>query len=297
MEKINYKKLREIDLNIIMKYVFNAIEVGTKDYYNTRQYLTKTDNKIAVTGLKWIDNTTNIGGIGALDLVIYLNNMALSEASDLLNNISDIKQFNTDIIISNYKTEVPKPCESTWNYVKFYLTKTRQIPEFIINNLYKKGLIWSDKRKNCVFPRDLNSGAYIRGIQPTKKFKMSLGINGRPFVIPGNDIIIITEAPIDAISLKFYNPKAKILATGGRLGFDKIKSYIINSNKVLLAQDNDKSGDEQARILDNKINIKTERLRPLYNLKDWNEVLQHDLYDLNDTTKLIYKYAFNNIIT
>jgi hypothetical protein len=136
MYKYNYKQLREIDLNIIVAQIFNATEIETKEYYNTRKYLIYPDTKIAITGSKWIDNITKIGGYGALDLLIYINKISILEAAKLLDNLNLTNI--TSISVIDYKITIPEPCIDTWDIVKLYLTNIRKIPEHIINNLHQK---------------------------------------------------------------------------------------------------------------------------------------------------------------
>jgi 5S rRNA maturation endonuclease (ribonuclease M5) len=273
----NFKELRQIDLNLVIQDILYGIEVDTKDTYRTRKYILPSNNNIAVTGMKWFDNTDLIGGNGALDLLIHVKSITLLESATILSKFEKI-DYNQISAISNENIRfcMPLKCDSTWFNIYNYLKNTRGIPEYLINDLYNKSLLWSDDHKNCVFPRDLNSGAFLRGTIPGIQFKRTIGINGRPFIIPGNNELIITEAPIDAISLKYYYKNATIMATGGRIGFDKIEIYIKNATKIFLAHDNDVSGDSQANKIAEKIEIKSERLRPLYNLKDWNEVLKHE---------------------
>ncbi|MDR0354943.1 MAG: DUF3991 and toprim domain-containing protein [Deltaproteobacteria bacterium] len=270
----NYKSLREIDLSMVMLELFNAVEIDSKPSYATRKFRLGSKKNIATTGLKWIDNTDNKGGFGALDLVMHVTSKSLENAACILERF--ICQGTSDVIdrhIEQNNCSMPDPCKNTWLSVKNYLIKNRCIPEHVINTLHSESLIWSDKNRNCVFPRDLNSGAYLRGTLPGIPFKMTIGKNGRPYVIRGDKEIIITEAPIDAISLMCYFPAATILATGGRLGFDKIEPYLVRAKKAFLAQDNDNAGEQQANNLKRCIKIQTERLLPRHNLKDWNEVL------------------------
>jgi hypothetical protein len=209
---------------------------------------------------------------------MHVNSVSLYEAAESLEKLSNIVS-NSDNLTNNFynsQTILPVPCSETWNSVKYYLTYIRKIPENIINQLHNDSLLWSDKNKNCVFPRDLGTGAYLRGTLSGFSFKRTLGINGRPYVIPGENMKIITEAPIDAISLRYYYPKATIIATGGRIGFDKILPYLENNDIILLAHDNDKAGDSQAAAMKKNFNH-AERLRPFYNFKDWNEVLQFEI--------------------
>lgn len=274
------KTLRNINLVYVLVTLYNAIEIIAKKSINTVHYLLGSNQKIAVTGSKWIDNTTGYGGIGAIDLVVYLDSISMMEAAQKLYNINTSNVIKNNIKDNNSNNKnfiMPKACNETWNFVKYYLEKIRFIPSYYIDYLHQKSLLWSDERNNCVFPRDLNSGVFLRGTVPGKPFKLTLGNNGRPYIIPGDNLVIITEAPIDAISLRYYNQTATILATGGRTGFNKIEPYLCKASKVLLAQDNDKAGDEQALLISKNLNILSGRLRPLYNLKDWNDVLKYDI--------------------
>jgi hypothetical protein len=287
MKYYDFKTLRELNINNVIINIYNASEYRTNESNTTRQYLLPSGQKIAVTGSKWIDNTTNTGGIGSIDLVIYLNSLSLMKAAEILDNYSNssIKTETSVINLINdnkpQKNTIPDSCQHTWSHVKAYLVNYRKIPEYLVNSLHDKRLLWSDNRYNCVFPRDLNSGAYLRGTRPDVPFKMTIGTNGRPYVIPGNDnkeLLIITEAPIDGISLKYYYPEATIISTGGRIGFDKISPYLFNVTKVLLAQDNDKAGREQADIIMYYMpnNYLWERIFPPNDFKDWNEALKYD---------------------
>jgi hypothetical protein len=277
MKYFDFNKLREISLCFVLIVLYKAIEVETNHLHVTRKFNLISGHKIAVTDHKWIDNTTHFGGYGALDLVIYLSSVSLNDAAQYLESIDGLSIDNEKFKCTDFKsTNIPAHSKGTWSFVKTYLTDVRKIPESLINIMHAKSLIWSDKNRNCVFPRDLNSGAYLRGTLPGIPFKLTIGRNGRPYVIPGDDLIIITEAPIDAISLKYYYPTATVLATGGRIGFDKIEPYLTNASKVLFAQDNDPAGEEQARNFNKVIKIESERLLPKYNLKDWNDVLKFD---------------------
>jgi hypothetical protein len=275
MKHYDFKKLREVNLNLVATSLLSGTELGTKSTYTTRKYLLPSKEKIAVTGLKWINNTTGVGGYGAIDLLMHKGTLSLLEAAKALELLEGNNNFENDTNLTNKNIIIPEPCISTWQFVKSYLTVDRYIPSPILDKLFNDHLVWSDKNQNCVFPRDNNSGAYLRGTLPGSTFKLSLGTNGYPYKIPGDNCLIITEAPIDAISLRYFFPESTIIATGGRLGFDKIKPYLFNASKVLLAHDNDPAGDDQAARLAKSIGLKAERLKPQHNLKDWNEVLQY----------------------
>jgi hypothetical protein len=275
MKYFNYAQLRNINLDEVLVLLYNAVELVHKRSSETRHYMLHSNAKIAITGYKWIDNTSGVGGGGAIDLVMYIDSLSLNDAAEKLESINNIipLSYNTTVNINN-KLYIPLSCDNTWNFINHYLTTIRLIPEFLVNYLRKNLLLWSDKNRNCVFPRDLGTGAFLRGTLIGKPFKLTIGKNGRPYHIPGDNLVIITEAPIDAISLKYYYPTATILATGGHIGFDKIEPYVINAFKVFLAQDNDEAGDQQANKIQSIIKNNVERLRPPNKFKDWNEFLQ-----------------------
>jgi hypothetical protein len=278
MPYYNFKKMRDINLSLVLESLYQATEAQTNYLHNTRKYLLSSGHHIAVTGLKWIDNKTHAGGFGALDLVMYISSVSLLDAAKSLETLS-YSSINNDTFsyAESDHCSIPQPHEPTWRFVRNYLTENRKIPADLVDFLYTSSLVWSDRNRNCVFPRDFNSGAYLRGTLSGIPFKQTIGRNGFPYVIPGDDLIIITEAPIDAISLRYYHPNATVLATGGRIGFNKINPYLAKACKVLLAQDNDKAGEEQAIIFQKAIKVKTERLLPMWNLKDWNETLKMEM--------------------
>jgi hypothetical protein len=279
MEFYDFDILRNIDVNSLLELLYHASEFETKEYHHTRKYILPSGTKIAVTDNKWIDNASGKGSYGAIDLVMYLNSIPIMEAANILNNFNKNSLFGNchkPISTSTNNNNIPKSCSSTWPIVKSYLINIRKIPEQLIILLYQNSLVWSDTRSNCVFPRDHDSGVYLRGTNDNNPFKQTIGSNGFPYIIPGDDVKIITEAPIDGISLKFYFPSATIISTGGRIGFDKITPYLSNASLILLAQDNDVSGDEQANRIKNSTTLNTIRLKPLYGLKDWNDVLIYD---------------------
>jgi hypothetical protein len=278
MKYFNFSVLRNIDLHVVIKKLYTYTDILSKNSINTKHYQLPNNKKIAITGSKWIDNTTKQGGIGAIDLVMYIESISLREAAEKLETIQYINdKVNVQLLKNNNEFVIPLPCDETWTFVNYYLTKIRFIPETIVNDLFNQKLVWSDKNKNCVFPRDLNSGAFLRGTLPNKPFKLSIGKNGNPYVIPGDKLVIITEAPIDAISLKYYYPNATIIATGGIIGLDKLEQYLKNAIKVLLAQDNDNGGNYQASRISKIINTNVERLCPPTNFKDWNDYLKFDI--------------------
>ena len=107
-----------------------------------------------------------------------------------------------------------------------YLLEQMRLPAAMIDQAHEDGLIYSDRRKNCVFLHDRNSAAFIINTQG-KPFARNLGQDGNPFVLQGSDkTVYITGTPLEALSLKAIHPDSTILATGRFLHKDKLKPYL-----------------------------------------------------------------------
>jgi hypothetical protein len=116
-------------------------------------------------------------------------------------------------------------------------------------------LIYSDRRKNCVFLYDQERGALIVNFNG-KPFTRSLGLGNDPYVLPGVDkTVYITDTPLEALNLKAMHPDSTILATGGITptgGFmtkERLKPYLEGREKIFSAHGRNHMGEEYARYL------------------------------------------------
>ncbi|MDR1577022.1 MAG: toprim domain-containing protein [Deltaproteobacteria bacterium] len=170
-------------------------------------------------------------------------------------NVPDVQRFQhifNPSILNGYVNDnnntvyytIPEPCELTWDHIKNYLSFEKKIPVTIIDDLHNKSHIWSDKNLNCVFPCYYNSGAFLRGTLVSKPLKLTIGKDGEPYKISGDNIVIITEDPIDALSLKYYYNNATIISTRGKNENHKLLSYIADASEVYLTHDNNQNGNE-----------------------------------------------------
>jgi DNA primase len=170
-----------------------------------------------------------------------------------------------------------------------YLTKTRGLPESLINYLIDNELLYQDKRGNCVFPcYDQNGqakGAILRGTLLDKPFKGRAKNSDVKFGWSllrkkRTEEVIVCEAPIDALSLAaLYRDKVNnkcILALGGLFieALVKFLETYSNIEKIILAVDNDAPAGEFIDKVKSNLGFKyeIEELRP-QNHKDWNAVL------------------------
>jgi hypothetical protein len=118
-----------------------------------------------------------------------------------------------------------------------------------VDKLHQDGLVYSDRRKDAVFPKTQDTGAFKIGLGP-KTFTQNLGRDSGPYVLPGSDsAVYITDTPLEGLSLKLLHPDSTILATGGFLTLDKLKPYLDGKKEIFLTQTRDHRGQEYARLL------------------------------------------------
>jgi len=292
--KEDIQKTKELPLSEVLTKCYGAHEAkDSKPNYRSRKFELPDGTKVAVTGGLWIDNTEGKGGKGAIDLVMHLSGHKQGQLKEAVRELSDafgvdsakqeltsrLREFApkqaaqfTEQAVNTPQT-LPEPCPTTWPRARQYLVQKRKLPESIVDTAYKNGLVYSDKRSNCVFPCDKESGAFIRGTGD-QSFKKTVGQGHQPYALPGKDnSIIVTESAIDALTLKTIHPQSTVIATGGNMALERIKPYLEGKN-IYLAQDNDKGGDAQASKIQEAY-PQAQRLTPPHG-KDWNECWQRE---------------------
>ena len=292
--KVDMQSVRGLALPEVLMKCYGAREAkDSKPSYQTRKFELPDGCKVATTGNLWIDNNEGKGGKGAIDLVMHLSGYQQNQLKQAVKELADT--FGVDrarqeltarlrdaapkqaaqIAEQAHKEspQIPEPCPQTWKRARNYLVGQRGLPANLVDTAHNHGLIYSDKRSNCVFPCDKNSGAFIRGTgeQP---FKRTIGQGHLPYVIPGRDkSVIVAESAIDALTLKALHPKASVIATGGNMPLDRLKPYL-EGKSVYLAQDNDQGGNAQAAKIQEAY-PQAQRLMPPHG-KDWNESWQKE---------------------
>ncbi|MDL2307947.1 plasmid recombination protein [Desulfovibrio sp. OttesenSCG-928-C06] len=278
---------------ILMKCYGAQEEKDSKPSYQTRKFALPDGSKIATTGSLWIDNTEGKGGKGGIDLVMHLSGYKQSQLNQAVKELTD--SFGVDGArreltarlreaaprqaaqfaeqVHKEAPQIPEQCPQTWNRARNYLVEQRKLPAHLVDAAHNHGLVYSDRRSNCVFPCDKGSGAFVRGTGE-QHFKRTVGQGHLPYVITGQDKnVIVAESAIDALTLKAMHPKSSVIATGGNMPLDRLKSYL-DGKAVYLAHDNDKGGSAQAAKIQEAY-PHAQRLAPPHG-KDWNESWQKE---------------------
>ena len=290
--KLQADQLRGLDLPEVLTKLYGAKEAhDSKPSYKSRKFELADGGKVATTGDLWVDNISGKGGKGAINLVMHLSGyeqgqykQAVRELAEafgssgaqlaVTRHINDtVPQQAAEFTEQAMKepVQLPQPCPETWCRVHRYLTQERKLPDRLVEAAHAKGLIYSDRRGNCVFPCDKESGAFIRGTG-AQSFKRTMGQGHLPYALKGTDNkIIVTESAIDALTLKTMHPMSAVIATGGNMALERLKPYL-GGKTVYLAHDKDKAGENQAARIKESY-PEAQRLTPPQG-KDWNEYLQ-----------------------
>lgn len=291
---------------------------------NNIAFLVEHDSlSIQLTGKyqdSWKRWSTGDHGKNHIDLINYLVKIG-TITSDSVSEIESVNIIPSKTIKVKkadkyiYKNEVINP--NTWK-IKKYLTRDRKISTNIFNKFLSGNKFVQDGRDNLRFRlSDLKTGeivgAEVKGIDISRKFQMILpGSEGYFFIKNSNIIenIIFFEAAIDLISYyelenfssdqqedSFYNFPIKrknslyISLAGSYTKIEKcfeilVKEKLINSStNIIIATDNDKSGNEVFNFFQKKGCKKLIRELPNQGvpyvnkgikktINDWNELLQ-----------------------
>lgn len=201
------------------------------------------------------------------------------------------KRYVQDVEEQNYDparvTTIFKRCRVAHNHA--YLEEGRGIPARVLQSERFKGRIYTDRYGNAVFPhyneksicglelKDAQKAVFVQGSEKTL---------WRSNVRAGDDILIISEAVIDALSYAVLFPMETALyaATGGGMSPEQaeiIKSAVsrfTNLKRIILITDNDTGGDRlatkiQSAIQGSSFTGEIIRHSPQPRGADWNNIL------------------------
>lgn len=248
--------------------------------------------------------TTQESG-GVIDFVMRATGKGMIEAVQFLiddrSDVPVIQEFNNLSFKEDKKSSFKLPeRDSNDKRLIWYLINERGIDKEVVFKALRKGLIYQDKRKNCVFLGKDKEGtikyAALRGTGKDNHFKGEAAGSDKHygFEWEGKEkrVLYVVESPIDALSLvTIWKLKGLEEATKysvislGSICSNHLHRYLReNSNveSIVIALDNDKDEEKNWGVLGaHKI---IEELRDNYgdryildvftpNEKDWNEEL------------------------
>ena len=206
----------------------------------------------------------------------------------------------TSRLIERPPFQPPIPDLSKWVAVRKYLLKKRKLPEPLVDELHRQGMVYADTKQNAVFVRKsidgVPTGASLRGTYKNSSFK-GLAIGSRreggwfSFTQGSGQLerIVLTESAIDAISAAALAKKPETtmflaIDGAGAVPTEILLHYSLAGVQVMVGYDTDLVGEEMARQVIEALPSAV-RVKPSYG-KDWNEQLLHQVSTLEALEQL-----------
>ena len=285
-DEIKYQaaKVRQINLVTVLQQLGAIADKNDSAKWHTRQ------GTLSVTGSKFFNWTKNVGGGGAIDLIMHLEHIDFIKAVSWLT-----KNCACPGVPLSKKTRhrprtpltLPKKNHQRLPQVNHYLTSRRCLPAVLIQSLFNDGRLYADDRANAVFlllgKGNSVVGAEMRGTSHQPWHALAPGSRkdrGFFYIANANSTkLVICESAIDAISYYALDPNCRAISTAGAHPNPPWLSSLINKGfKLFCGFDSDETGDTLAeRMITLYPSIK--RLRPTHH--DWNDMLKDSLLKSN----------------
>ena len=251
-----------------------------RDRYDTAKWHT-SKGAISCTTAKFMNWNRGVGGGGAIDLAMHLNNLGFKAAIEwLCHHFQDLDRQTPPEPVRTTQLILPPEDSGKLPAVKRYLTDQRFIAPSRIRHLIECGRLYADTRGNAVFllleKENRPVGAELRGTSSARWRGMAAGsqrdLGFFSVPAPGATTVILCESAIDAISCLMLHPGSLCISTSGaRPNPSWIPLLFDQGYEVLCGFDSDSVGDNMAdQMMARHPTIK--RLRP--NQHDWNDVLK-----------------------
>lgn len=263
---------------------------ASRDRRDKRQWRT-TVGPLSVTGSKFMNWHREVGGGGAIDLVMHLGQMnyqkavvwlenhfgshaAVLSASGPTTSASSSEQPKSRLL------QLPVADHHKQEQVRSYLMNQRCLEASILEPLLATGKVYADPRGNAVFlmvagKANRPIGAELRGTGRQVWRSMAAGSrkdSGYFWVgAKGSSTIVLCESAIDAISCFQLNRVCICISTAGvRANPRWLPRLIARGFQIHCGFDADPPGDRSAMAMIAR-HPSIERLRPPAH--DWNDVL------------------------
>jgi len=251
-----------------------------RDRYDRAKWHTDK-GPISCTATKFMNWSQGIGGGGAIDLAMHLNDLDFKTAVEWLSNrFPEVDQPKPARITSTTRLVLPPQDRNRLPAVSRHLIQERAIPAALIQILIDSGRLYADHRSNAVFlllGKENNPvGAELRGITAARWRGMApgsrkdLGYFSVP--APRTAAVVLCESAIDAISCVALHPGCLCVSTSGaRPNPSWLPEFIGQGYEIYCGFDADATGNQMAEALI-ALYPGVKRLRPRQH--DWNDLLQ-----------------------
>lgn len=273
-------RLRTIPLDAVLTALG-----AEKDPYDRAKWHT-TKGPLSVTPPKFMNWNQGVGGGGAIDLVIHLEDLGFLAALDWLGqrfperDARPVDPKATGPSAFRCGLALPPPDTRQLPRIVHYLLEERGLAAEPIHALIEAGTIYADARANAIFLMHALDGrpigAELRGTTPQPWRSLARGSRRDRgcFAVPQSapSRVVVCESAIDALSCAALHPGSLCLSTAGARANPRwLAPLLEDHDEVLCGFDADHAGDQAARLMIAG-HPAVKRLRPP--LKDWNDVLR-----------------------
>jgi hypothetical protein len=235
---------------------------------------------LSVTGPKFINWNQGVGGGGAIDLVMHVQQLGFGRALQWLED-----RFFTPApaqpasLFTVPAWRLPPPAGHHWPRVERYLVEERKLPRSLLTPLVQAGIIYADSRANAVFllgdTPATAIGAELRGTsQPWRGMAPGSRKDLGCFSVSAASVqaIVLCESAIDALSCHTLHPTYRCVSTSGaRPDPAWLTALLPLGLPIFCGFDADPTGDAMAQRMC-ELHPSVRRLHPP--AKDWNDGLR-----------------------
>ena len=277
-ERKKAASLRNIELHRVLKQTGAIVDKKDPARWHTEQGI------LSVNEQKFFNWTKNVGGGGAIDLIIHLHQVGFIKALGWLTENfaeNDVPVLNKVKPLTHQSLILPQNSPEELPKIIRYLTNKRCLPQALIQLLIDTGSLYADNRANAVFlllgKRKMIVGAEIRGTTNQIWHALAPGSKkAQGFFYVKNKTtqkVVLCESAIDALSYYSLDQDYIAISTAGAHANPPwLSSLIKRGLKVFCGFDADKTGDLMAEQMIALYPV-IKRLRP--SRHDWNDVLKH----------------------
>lgn len=227
-------------------------------------------HNIVVTGNKWFDNKTGVGGAGAIDLQMHLCGGDFQTTCQVL--AQGFRPLETGLAFPPGKTHADKrrpfeelvtqyaiPSTSNWPIARDYLVETRKLDPILVDELHDRGSIYSNNHRpnpGIVFLHRSQhgkvEGATLRDTRHESSFRPCLGNKLSAWFSVGDlsnaQTVVAVESPIEALSYHSLfagrnDPLAIVSCSGSFVPEDLMFQAYDRKQSFVVALNNDGAGE------------------------------------------------------
>lgn len=227
-------------------------------------------HNIVVTGQKWFDNKTGVGGAGAIDLQMHLCGGDFQTTCHVLaegfrptgsglafppGKRSQDRRKPFEELAAQYAV----PSAGNWPVARDYLVETRKIDAVLVEELHQRGAIYANNHRpnpGIVFLHRTHDGkvegASLRDTRHESSFRPCLGNKLSAWFVVGDlsqaQTVVAVESPIEALSYHSLfagrnDPLAIVSCSGSFVPEELMFQSYDRRQSFVVALNNDDAGE------------------------------------------------------